>query len=161
METKLLEETLVQQLQLFEELHALLEQETDELARMNLDAMEDVNRQKKDLAERVEAHNGSLRRMIAMIASEQGLASGVTLGSIAAAMGHKGDLVRLRHKLTVAAQRVQDTAAVNSTISERFARTASMTLGHLSRQINRSSVYGASGGYQQRSSVAVMINREA
>lgn len=161
METKVLEETLVQQLHLFEELHTLLEQETDDLARMNLEAMADVNRQKKELAERVEAHNGSLRRMIATIASEQGLASNVTLGTIAAAMGQKGDLLRLRHKLTVAAQRVQDTAAVNSTISERFARTASLTLGHLSRQVNRASIYGASGGYQQRSSTAVMINREA
>jgi flagellar biosynthesis/type III secretory pathway chaperone len=160
MDVKLLEETLSNQLQLFEKLYMLLEQETDELARMNLEVIAVMNRQKDELTGCIEINNNSLRRIISTIASELGLAPGATLGAVALAIGKKGDLLRLRHKLAAAAQRVQETAAVNCKISERFARTAGITLGFLGRLINRSSVYGASGGYLQRSSVSVMINRE-
>lgn len=161
METKSLEETLSSQLQLFEELHTLLEQETGELAKMNLEAMADINRHKDELSERIEAHSTSLRQKISAIASELGLASDVTLGAVAAAIGKKNDLLRLRRELTLAAQRVQDTAAVNCTISERFVKTATMALGFLSSVINRSSVYGSTGSYLQRSSLPVTFNREA
>jgi len=161
MDVKSLEETLSSQLQLFEKLHALLEQETDELAKMNLEAMADMNQRKDELSGRIEEHNNSLRRMIATIASELGLAPGVTLGTVAVALGKRADIPRLRHKLAKAAQLVRETAAVNCAISERFAKTAGMTLGFLGSLINRPSVYGASGGYLQKPSVSIMINREA
>ncbi|GFE61481.1 flagellar protein FlgN [Geobacter sp. AOG2] len=162
MDVKLLEETLSSQLQLFEKLCTLLEQETDELARMNLETMAEMNRQKEELSGRIGEHNDSLRRIIAVIASELGLAPDVTLGTVAVAIGKKGGgLLLFRHKLAAAAQLVRETAAVNCAISERFAKTAGMTLGFLGSLINRPSVYGASGGYLQKSSVSVMINREA
>jgi DNA-binding protein H-NS len=146
---------------LFEELHCLLEQETGELAKMNLAAMAEINRHKNELSERIEAYSISLRQKISTIASELGLASDVTLGVVAAAIGKKGDILRLRQKLTEVAQRVQETAAVNCTISECFAKTADLALGFLNSVVNRSSVYGASGGYLPGSSVSVMFNREA
>jgi flagellar biosynthesis/type III secretory pathway chaperone len=161
METKSLEETLSSQIQLFEELHRLLEQETGELAQMNLVAMADINRHKDELSERIEAYSTSLRQKISTIASERGLASDVTLGVVAAAIGKKNNLLRLRQKLALAAQRVQETAAVNCTISECFTKTADLALGFLNSVVKRSSVYGASGGYVPGSSVSVMFNREA
>lgn len=162
MDVTLLEETLSSQLQLFEKLRTLLDRETGELARMNLEAMAEMNRQKEELSGRIEEHNDSLCRIIAAIASELGLAPGVTLGTVAVAIGKKGgELLRLRHKLVTAAQLVRETAAVNCAISERFAKTAGMTLVFLGSLINRPSVYGASGGYLQKASVSVMINREA
>jgi flagellar biosynthesis/type III secretory pathway chaperone len=161
METKSLEETLSSQLELFEELHCLLEQETGELAKMNLEAMAEINRHKDELSERIETYSISLRQKIAALASELGLASDVTLGVVAKAISKKGDIPRLRQKLVVVAQRVQETNAVNSTISERFIRTADMALGFLGSVVNRPKVYGATGGFLQRSSVSVMFNREA
>ena len=161
MKTKLLEETLVSQIQMFEELHCLLEQETGELANKNLEAMAEINRHKCELSERIEAYSISLRQMISSIASELGLASDSTLGMVAAAIGNKNNLHRLRQKLTLAAQRVQETAAVNGTISECYIKTADMALGFLSSFVNRPSVYGARGGYLPGSTATVMFNREA
>jgi len=161
MDVKRLEETLVNLLQLFEELHALLERETGELAKMNLAVMAELNQRKEELAGRIEEQNSSLRRMISTIASELGLAPGATLGAVAAALVKKGDFPGLRRRLADAARRVREAAAVNGAISARFAQTAGMTLGFLGSVVNRSSVYGASGGYVRRSSVSVMINREA
>jgi len=161
METKSLEETLSRQLQLFEELYSLLEQETGELARMNLDAMADINRQKGELSERIETYSILLRQKISKIAAELGLESNVTLGVVAAVIGKKNDLVRLHQKLGLAVQRVQEAADINCTISERFVRTADMALGFLSRVVNRPSVYGVSGGFSHNSSVSVMFHREA
>src|ERR1700741_5021741 len=109
MEKKSLEETLTSQIHLFEELHCLLEQETGELAKMNLEAMADIHRQKEELSGRIEAYSISLRQRISAIASELGLASDGTLGMVAAAVGKKNDLFRLRQKLAQAAQRVQET----------------------------------------------------
>lgn len=160
METKSLEETLSSQIRLFEELHCLLEQETGELARMNLEAMAEINRHKGELSERIETQSSSLRQKIAAIASELGLASDVTLETVAAAIGKKSNLSRLRQKLALLAQRVQETAAVNGAISERFVKTADMALGFLRSVVNRPSVYGASGGFTQ-GAVSVMLNREA
>jgi len=161
METKSLEETLSSQIRVFEELHSLLEQETGELATMNLEAMAEINRHKGELSERIETYSISLRRKISAIASELGLASDVTLGVVAAAIGKKGDLPRLRQKLVELVQRVQETAAVNGAISERFVRTAELALGVLGRTAKRAHVYGANGGYVPGSAVSVMFNREA
>src|SRR3974390_2622122 len=128
METKSLEETLSSQIRMFEELHSLLEQETGELATMNLEAMAEINRHKGELSERIETYSILLRQKISAIASELGLASDVTLGVVAAAIGKKGDIPRLRQKLSELAQRVQETAALNGAISERFVRTAELAL---------------------------------
>ncbi|GFE59508.1 flagellar export chaperone FlgN [Geobacter sp. AOG2] len=157
---KTLSEILTIQLHLLEELYSLLERETRELGDMNLDAMAEVNRMREELTERIEAHTGALRQAIATAALELGLAADATLGAVVAKTAHK-EIPRLYRELNATARRVQERAAMNREIAERFAATATTTLNFLTRLINQSSVYGASGGYQQRASGAVMINKEA
>ncbi len=146
---------------MFEELHCLLEQETGELANKNLEAMADINRREEELSGRIEAHSISIRQRISAIATELGLASDSTLRIVASAIGKKNNLLHLRQKLALAAQRVQETAAVNSTISECYIKTADMALAFLGSVGNRPSVYGATGGFLQGSSISVTFNREA
>ncbi len=157
---KTLSEILSIQLQLLEELLSLLERETRELGDMNLDAMAEVNRMREELTERIEAHTGLLRQAISAEALDLGLASDATLGAVVAKTTQK-EIPRLYRELNAVARRVQDLAAMNREIAERFAATATSTLNFLTRLINQSNVYGASGGYQQRTSGAVMINKEA
>jgi len=157
---KTLSEILSIQLQLLDELYSLLERETRELGDMKLDAMAEVNRLREELTERIEAHTELLRQAISGAALDLGLASDATLGAVVAKTAQK-DIPHLYHKLNATARRVQDRAAMNREIAERFAATATTTLNFLTRLINQSSVYGASGGYQQRTSGAVMINKEA
>lgn len=153
-------ETLTFQLHLLEELRSLLERETRELGDMNLDAMAEVNRMKEELTERIEAHAEPLRQAISAAASAMGLGPDATLGDVAAKTAQK-DIQRLYRELNVTARQVQERAAMNRDIAERFVAAASTTLSLLTRVINQSSVYGASGGYQQRATGSVMINREA
>jgi flagellar biosynthesis/type III secretory pathway chaperone len=157
---KTLTEVLSTQLKLLEELSCLLERETREFGAMNLDAMAEVNRLREELTERIEAHNGLLRQAISAAASELGLAPDATLGDVAANTSQKA-IQRLYRELDAAAQRVQGRAVMNHEIAERFVATAASTMNFLTRLIQQSSVYGASGGYQQRSVGSVMINRKA
>lgn len=162
MEMKTLTETLSTQLRLLEELCAILDRETRELTDMNLDAMAEVNRVKEELTERIEAYTAPLRQAISTAAVDLGLAPDVPLGRVVVALGSKkSEIPRLYRELNATAQRVQDVAGLNREIAERFTATVSTTLSFLTRIINQSSVYGASGGYQQRPAGSVMINKEA
>ena len=157
---KPLTEMLSIQLTLLEEFYSLLERETRELGAMNLDAMAEVNRLREELTGRIEAHAGLLRQAISKAACELGLAPDATLGDVAAKTTQKA-LPRLYRELGAAAQRVRERAVMNREIAERFAATAASTMSFLTRLIHQSSVYGVSGGYQQRSAGSVMINRKA
>ncbi|QEM69863.1 flagellar protein FlgN [Geobacter sp. FeAm09] len=158
---KTLTEILTTQLQLLEELRLLLERETRELGDMNLEAMAEVNRLKEELTGRIEAHTGPLRQAIAAAARAAGLGPDATLGAVVAATREKG-IPRLYRELNDAARQVQERAALNRDIAERFMATVGTSLNFLTRLLNQASVYGASGGYQQqRPTGASIINKEA
>jgi len=158
---KTLTEILTIQLQLLEELRLLLERETRELGDMNLEAMAEVNRMKEELTGRIEAHTGPLRQAISTAARDAGLGSEATLGDVVAKAKEK-DIPRLYRELNDSARQVQERAALNRDIAERFIATVSTSLNFLTRLINQASVYGASGGYQQqRPAGASIINKEA
>ena len=97
---------------------------------------------------------------ISAAACELGLAPDATLGDIAAKTTQKA-IPRLYRELDAAARRVQERASMNREIAERFAAMAASTMSFLTRLINQSSVYGVSGGYEQRSVGSVMINSKA
>ena len=156
---KPLTEILSIQLKLLEELCILLERETREFGAMNQDAMAEVNRLMEELTERIEAHTGLLRQAISAAACGLGLAPDATLGDVAAKTAQKA-IPRLYRELDAAAQRVRGRADMNREIAERFVATAASTMSFLTRLIHQSSVYGVSGGYQQRSVGSVMINRK-
>ena len=59
------------------------------------------------------------------------------------------------------AEQVRRSTTLNREIAERFTSMVADSLGLMTRLINQSNVYGASGGYLQRPATAVMINREA
>jgi len=159
---KTLTDVLTTQLRLLEELCALLDRETTELVNVNLDGMAEINRQKEELAGRIENHAAPFRAALAAAAIELGLPTEATLGSVAAVAGsRKGDIPRLHRELQAAAERTKELAGLNRDIAERFAATVTTTLDFLTRVINQSNVYGASGGYQQRQTGPVIINREA
>jgi len=162
MELKKLGEQLSGQLGLLQELLALLEQETRELGNIQLDAMAGINSRKEELSELIEAQADQLRLAIAAAVSAEGLPIGGSLGALAARLKQKGnsEIPVLHEELDRTAERVRQTLAVNREIAERFSASVSSSLGLLTRLINQSSIYGASGGYQQRPTGAVMINRE-
>ena len=151
------------QLKLLEELYGLLKQETRELSEIALTAMADITMRKVDVSSRIEAHTASLQREIEQVASREGLPAKTSLGELAARFSAKGnrDLSGLHAQLNDVAGRVKQLLSLNREIAERFAASIGSSLDLLSRVINQSNVYGASGGYQQRLAGAVIINREA
>lgn len=160
---KKLTEALTLQLQLFDELSTIFRQELHEMSEINLDAMAAVNSRKEDVAARIETHSKSLRQLISAAAAAEGLSGEATLGELATAMAQKGstDLLRLHRALNDGAERVRQDAIANREIAERFAAMVTNSLNLVTRLINQSNVYGASGGYQQRKTGAVMLNTEA
>jgi flagellar biosynthesis/type III secretory pathway chaperone len=158
-----LTDTLSTQLGLLEELHTLLEQETNELAEINLDAMAEVNRLKEDISARIEEHTVHFLQVVEEAAVSLMLPKDCALGELAATFAKQGnkEIPALHKKLNKVAQQVRQTATMNREIADRFVATVNTSLNFLTRIINQSSVYGASGGYQQRPSGAVIINREA
>jgi hypothetical protein len=163
MDMKALTNTLSVQLQLLEELLALLTRETREMSEMNLEAMAEINDRKEELTARIEAHAGPLSQSILWAVSREGLPANATLGDLAVKLEQKGnrEIPRLQRDLNRMAKEIHQTASVNRGIAERFVATASTALNFLTRLINQSNVYGASGGYLQRPKGAVMINKEA
>jgi len=163
MTIKRLTETLTVQLRLLEELLVLLERETRELADVKLDAMTEINVLKEDVTKRIEEHTIALRQVIGEMAASVGLQPDCTLGEFAAIIGKQGnkEIPRLHQDLNRVAERVRQVATMNREIAERFVSTVSNSLNFLAQILNQSSVYGASGGYQQRQTGAVIINREA
>ena len=154
---------LEQQLRLLEELHSLLKRETNELADVHLDAMAEINVRKEDLSSRIAAHAEKLRAAIQEVASHEGLSSKASLGELAASFSKKGnrDIARFHAELNATAVQIKELLALNREIAEHFAASVGSSLDFISRIINQTSTYGASGSYQQRPAGAVLINREA
>jgi flagellar biosynthesis/type III secretory pathway chaperone len=163
MKIKILTDTLSIQLNLLEELLALLERETPELAGISLDAMAEINGLKEELTARIDEHTAPLRQTITEVAVSLGLPSNAALGEVAALLGKQGnkEIPRLHQDLKRMAEKVRQVATLNRDIAERFVSTVSNSLNFLAHILNQSPVYGASGGYQRRQAGAVMINREA
>jgi flagellar biosynthesis/type III secretory pathway chaperone len=151
------------QLNLLEEFLSLLNRETRELSDIQLAAMTEINNQKENIAARIETYSAVLRKEIEESAIAEGLSPNTTLGELAIACKQKGikDISRLHKELNNVADRIKQTININREIAEHFAASISTTLSLLTRVINQSNTYGASGGYQQRPTGAVMINREA
>ena len=151
------------QLHLLEEFFNLLSRETRELSDIHLDAMAEINNQKESAAALIETHSAVLRKEMEEAASREGLSSKAMLGELADACTRKGkkDVSLLHEELNTVADRIRQTISVNREIAERFAASVASSLELLTRVINQSKIYGASGGYQQRPTGSVMINREA
>jgi hypothetical protein len=151
------------QLHLLEDFLNLLSRETNELADIHLDAMAEINRQKESSVAGIEVHSALLRKEIEENAIMQGLSSKATLGELAAVYKQKGekDVSRLHLELNSVADKIRYTISINSEIAERFAASVSSSLELLTRLIKQSNTYGASGGYQQRPTGSLLINREA
>ena len=158
-----LTDTLSMQLKLLGELLALLERETPELVGISLDAMSEINELKGELAARIDEHTVPLRQIIVEVAISLGLPSNAALGEVAALLGQRGnnEIPHLHRELNRLAERVRQVAMLNRDIAERFVSTVNNSLSFVTRIINQSNVYGASGSYQQRQAGAVMINRKA
>ncbi len=159
-----LNDTLSTQVALLEELFALLERETPELAGISLDAMTEINDLKEGVVARIDEHTAPLRQAIAEAAVSLELPPDASLGDVAGLLGKQGDeeIPRLHQELNRLAEKIQQTAMLNRDIAERFVATVSNSLNFLAQILNQSTVYGASGGYQRRQQTgAVMINREA
>ena len=155
--------SLEAQLLLLEEFFNLLSRETRELSDIHLDAMAEINSQKESVTARIETHSALLRIELEEAVSREGLAPKATLGELADTCKLKGkkDVSRLHEELGRVADRIRQTISINSEIAERFAASVASSLELLTRVINQSNIYGASGGYQQRPTGSVMINREA
>ncbi|MBW4054567.1 MAG: flagellar protein FlgN [Proteobacteria bacterium] len=151
------------QLSMLEELYSLLKQETSELSDIHLAAMADITIRKETVSSRIESHTKALMTEIEQAVSREGLPPKTSLGELAARFNLKGnrDLSNLHAQLNNIARQVKQLLALNKEIAERFAASIGSSLNLLSRVINQSNVYGASGGYQQRPTGAVIINREA
>lgn len=154
---------LEKQLKLLEEFLSLLRRETRELSDIRIDAMAEINGLKEDNAARIETHSALLRKEIEEEASREGLSPKATLGELADVCKQKGtkDVSMLHEDLGRIADHIRQAISVNKEIAERFAASVTTSLGLLTRVINQSNTYGASGGYQQRPAGAVLVNREA
>lgn len=155
--------TLETQFHLLEEFFDLLSRETRELSDIHLEAMAEINIRKEALAARIEEHSALLRKELEEAASCEGLSPKATLGELADRCSQKGkkEVSRLHGELNRVADRIRQTIGINREIAERFSASIASSLELLTRVINQSSIYGASGGYLQRPTGSVMINREA
>ncbi|MDD2898444.1 MAG: flagellar protein FlgN [Desulfuromonadaceae bacterium] len=163
METKTLKEAIAVESRLLTELLQVLERETIEMGDVNIAAMNHSNQTKEELIARISGHSPLIQRAISEIAAHEGLSSNATLRTIAEFSAKRGnrELLATQKQIQATAERIQQVAALNREIAERFAFSITSSLGLITRLINQSNVYGASGGYQQRPASAVMINREA
>ena len=163
METKKLTEELSVQLGLLKELLELLKREAHDLADIRLEAMAEINARKEELSKEIEARGSQLRETISAVVAAAGLPEGSTLGQLAAHLKTQGkhEIGRLHEDLNIVAVLIKQALEVNREVAERFAASVKTSLDLLARLINQSNIYGATGGYQQRLTGSVMINREA
>jgi flagellar biosynthesis/type III secretory pathway chaperone len=154
---------LDQQLTLMKELHGLLKRETNELSDVNVAAMAEINAAKEDVSLRMQAHGIVLRAAIQAVASSEGLSANATLGDLVAVANKSGnrDIARSHSQLNELAGQIKELLSLNREIAEKFASSVGSSLEFISRIINQTSTYGASGSYQQRPAGSVLINREA
>jgi flagellar biosynthesis/type III secretory pathway chaperone len=163
MEIKKLVEEITVETGLLEELLKVFERETAEMAKIDLTAMALSNEQKEELIARINVHSSSLLSAISRLALREGLPESTSLAALSEFVAKKGntELLSKQQNIRRTTERLQQVAALNREIAERFASNVTTSLALITRLINQSNVYGASGGYQQRSAGAVMINREA
>lgn len=158
-----LKTALEKQQNLLDELRLLLKTETGELAEVHLDAMAEINARKEELAGRIHSHSSTLRDAIQEAVSREGLSARSTLGDLAASLSKKGnrEIARFHAELNSASDQVKELLTLNREIAQRFVASVGNSLDFLTRIINQTSTYGASGSYQQRPAGAVLVNREA
>lgn len=163
MELKKLIEEISFHTGLLKELLLVLERETSEMGEVNISAMSLSNQAKEELMPRIAGHTPQLMQAISVLAVREGLPGSTSLGILAGHIAKRGDreLLMKQQQIKDTADRVQQVSALNCEIAERFAASVTTSLNLITRLINQSNVYGASGGYQQQSAGAVMINREA
>lgn len=163
MELKKLIEELSVHTGLLNELLQVLERETSEMGDINIEAMGQSNRAKEELIPRISGHAQQLQQAIAALALREGLPGSTPLGILAGHIAKRGnrELLVKQQQIKDTADRVQQVSALNCEIAERFTSSVTTSLNLITRLINQSNVYGASGGYQQQPAGAVMINREA
>jgi flagellar biosynthesis/type III secretory pathway chaperone len=154
---------LAEQLKLLEELRGVLKRETNELSEVHLEAMAEINLQKEDISARIEVQSAALRSAIEDVATREGLSSRAALGELATVLVKKGhrDVARFHAELNATADQIKELLELNRDIATHFSTSIGSTLEFITRIINQTSTYGASGSYQQRPSSAVLINREA
>ena len=163
MEIKRLAEALAIQSKYFKQLAICLERETGELSNVNLDAMAERNKEKEEIAARIESHTEPLKKALMDVLQREGLDHDLTLGDLAAILKKKGNLEipRLYSELKQLADRNRQLLVINKEIAEKFAESVGSTIEILTKVVNQSNFYGSSGGYQQRPTGSVLINREA
>jgi flagellar biosynthesis/type III secretory pathway chaperone len=163
MELKKMMTAVTTQAALLDELLKLLERETTELSGVDIAAMAQTNQAKEDLLKKISEHAQVMQQAIADMATRDGLAPESPFAVVAehlAKGGHPEPLTwQVRLKST--AERIRQVATMNHGIAERFSSTIATSLNLVTRIINQSNVYGATGGYQKNTTGAVMINREA
>ncbi|MHB8057146.1 MAG: flagellar protein FlgN [Desulfuromonadaceae bacterium] len=163
MELKKMFEEIAVQTELLNQLLQVLERETAEMGDVNINAMNLSNQIKEELTARIAEHTPCLQKAISAQAVREGLPGSVTLGTLAAHIAKRGnrELLVRQQQIQSTSERIQQVAALNREIAERFASSITTSLSLITRLVNQSNVYGASGGYQQRPVDAVMVNREA
>jgi flagellar biosynthesis/type III secretory pathway chaperone len=163
MELKKLIEEIDVQTELLIELLMLFERETAEMANINIVAMNLSNQIKEKLIGKIAECSPHIQRAISQLALREGLPESASLVKLAEHFAKRGnrELLKKQQQIHKTAERVQQVAELNRDIAEQFASTVTTSLGLITRLVNQSNVYGASGGYQQRPTGAVMINREA
>lgn len=163
MELKKLMTATTTQAAFLDELLALLERETAELSNVNISAMTQTNQEKEELLKKIAEHAPVMQRAISDMAMGEGFSAGTQLGVIAEHLAKRGvtELLSEQKRLKTTAEKVKRVAAINHGIAERFASTIATSLKLVTRIINQSNVYGATGAFQKGQAGAVMINREA
>lgn len=163
MEFKALLEAVSLQAALLNELLGVLERETAELANVRIDAMNRSDLAKEELLRKISRNTQALQGEIAAAAGREGLPADVPLKVLAERLAQKGHgrMLELRNGIQQTATRIKRVAAMNHDVAERFATTIATSLKLVTRLINQSNTYGASGGYQKSSAGSVLINREA
>ncbi len=148
---------------LHDELLALLERESAELSTVNIPAMTQTNQATEELLGKIAEQTPRMQQAIAAMAAREGLAPASSFGVVAEELAKRGfaEPLRLRLRLKHTADKISQVATMNHRIAERFSSTIETSLKLVSRIINQSNVYGATGGYQKSTTGAVMINREA
>lgn len=163
MELKKLLDEIATHTSLLKELLRVLQQETVQMGNIDISAMGLSNQTKEELTARIAEQSPRLLDAVSALFDREGLSGKATLGALAGYLSKKGnrELLDRQQEMLLIIENIQRVAALNQEISERFASSVTSTLGLITRLINQSNVYGATGGYQLNSAGAVMINREA
>jgi len=163
MELKKLIETATTEAGLLNDLLALLERESVELGNIDITGMDVSNQAKELLIGKISEHSASLQQAVCACVVSEGLASSTSLVELAVHLSKKGskELLLIQKQMSNTADKIKQAAALNQEVAERFTAMVTTSLGLITRLVNQSNVYSASGGYQQQRTSAVMINREA